>query len=521
MLFNSLSFLFVFMPVVLLGFLLLRRTGQVELIIVWLIFASFAFYAAWEPIYIVLLLTSILFNYAAGMAVLRTRSLAILWMGIAGNVLSLSYFKYIGFLTHNINWLFGVNYKPSSIVLPLGISFISFVQIAFLVDIYRGEVKTIDFRRYALFASYFPHLIAGPIIRYNEVAVQFTRRILIDIRSADVATGAALIIIGLFKKVVLADGLAPLVSPTFRFATEGLPVTFFDAWLAAIAFAFQIYFDFSGYSDVAIGLSLLFGVRLPLNFASPYKAGSIIEFWRRWHMSLSRWLRDYVYISLGGNRHGAVRRYVNIMAVMLLGGLWHGASWMFVVWGGLHGYYLILNHAFRNVMQHSVSRRLYLNRILPPLGSCLVFPAVVVAWVFFRAETWDAATLMLDAMAGNQPYIVVPEHLQLLLGPLRQWAVDFFSLRPGDIITFAETGRGAYPALFLILCGLICFLGPNSQEVVHYSVSRSRTAAATTRDFLFSLRPTPVHAAAFSILALWALLRIYAGEPGEFIYFQF
>ena len=349
-------------------------------------------------------------------------------MAIAVNIAFLAYFKYTNFILLTYSTVSRADFRPAAILLPLGISFITFIQIAFLVDVYRRRTDDLGLAKYALFVSYFPHLIAGPIIHHKEVMSQFTNERIRGVSQADVAIGISLIVIGLFKKVVMADTLAGHAALGFRLAGEGQPISFFDAWGASLAFTFQIYFDFSGYSDIAIGLSRLFGIKLPINFNSPYKAGSIIEFWRRWHITLSRFLRDYLYIPLGGNRGGVFRRYLNLFLVMLIGGLWHGASWLFVVWGGLHGIYLIINHAFRHVMQLPGIVRSGLPRILVPLSSLLVFPAVVFAWVFFRAPTWDGAMVMLRAMAGSNG-ILLPERFQSILGPFRETIMMCFTCR--------------------------------------------------------------------------------------------
>jgi len=283
--------------------------------------------------------------------------------------------------------LTGGKVSPVHIVLPLGISFFTFTQIAFLVDAWRGEANELNFSRYGLFVTFFPHLIAGPIVHHRELMPQFAGRKAGRWNGLNVNLGLAFFILGLFKKVAIADGLAPWANEVFGASSQ---LGFGHSWSGALAYTLQLYFDFSGYSDMAIGLGLLFNIRLPDNFDAPYRAGNISEFWRRWHMTLSRFLRDYLYIPLGGNRLGEPRRRVNLMVTMLLGGLWHGAGWTFVIWGGYHGVLLVLHHLWNNWR--------------PPLSAFVARPitflAVVVGWVFFRAENMAKARSLLGSMAG-------------------------------------------------------------------------------------------------------------------------
>lgn len=302
------------------------------------------------------------------------------------------------FFVENINYLTHANLSSLNIVLPLGISFFTFTQIAFLVDCYRGLVKQFRLLHYGLFVTYFPHLVAGPIIHHKEVMPQFDKNRTFHFNYRNFLLGTSIFAIGLFKKTVLADYLGALANPIF----DGyLPhISTLDAWVAALSYTFEIYFDFSGYSDMAIGLSLLIGVKLPVNFYSPYKSVDIIEFWRRWNMTLSRFLRDYLYIPLGGNRNGFCRRYLNLIITMVLGGLWHGASWTFVLWGFLHGFYLTINHAWRALKK-------YLNIqsnngfLFNFFSGMITFLAVVIAWVIFRAPNFLVAREILEAMFGQ------------------------------------------------------------------------------------------------------------------------
>src|SRR5579859_2518053 len=343
MLFSSYTFLFQFLPAVALAFAAARRHSPRAGILV-LAVASLFFYGAWKPIYLLLLIASIGANFSLGLLMEDgSRRRAVGMLGVALNLALLCYFKYTNFIFDNINVLTGAPLPLLNIVLPLGISFFTFQQIAYLVDVMRGARVERDIVSYTLFVSFFPHLIAGPLVHHAEMIPQFKRG-RTGRSSVLAARGLAIFAAGLFKKVVIADNLAQFVSPVFTHLDAGGGVTMPWAWLATLSYTLQIYFDFSGYSDMAVGLALLFGIRLPVNFRSPYKALSITDFWRRWHITLSRFLRDYLYIPLGGNRLGERRRYLNLMLTMLLGGLWHGAGWNFLIWGGLHGVYLSLNH---------------------------------------------------------------------------------------------------------------------------------------------------------------------------------
>jgi alginate O-acetyltransferase complex protein AlgI len=398
MLFSSYTFLFQFLPATALAFAAARRHSPRAGIMV-LVAASLFFYGAWRPVYLLLFAASVAVNFGLGLRMedpLRRRRIGT--FGIALNLAVLCYFKYTNFIFDSLNTLTGAPLPFVNIILPLGISFFTFQQIAYLVDVMRGARVERDIVSYTLFVSFFPHLIAGPLVHHAEMIPQFKRGR--TGRSAVLAArGLAIFVAGLFKKVVIADNLAQFVSPVFAHLDAGGGVTTPWAWLATLAYTLQIYFDFSGYSDMAIGLALLFGIRLPVNFRSPYQAVSIIEFWRRWHITLSRFLRDYLYIPLGGNRLGENRRYLNLLVTMLLGGLWHGAGWNFLVWGGLHGSYLGINHLWRGWRGVKAD---------PPktgwatkgFGWAITFFAVVVAWVFFRARTASGAWQMLGGLFG-------------------------------------------------------------------------------------------------------------------------
>ncbi|RMH12330.1 MAG: MBOAT family protein [Planctomycetota bacterium] len=406
MLFNTYIFLFAFLPVTLVGyFVLTARDKTRPAAIAWLVIASLFYYGYWEPKYLALIGVSILVNYAFGLVLSdETRSgvqrRSVLVTGTAINLGLLGYFKYAAFTVNSVNAVFGLELPAPHIVLPLAISFFTFQQIAYLVDAYRGLTREYRFIDYCLFVTFFPQLIAGPIVHHKEMLPQFEEKSALRPRADNFAVGMTILVIGLFKKVVIADTVAVFANLMFDGAAAGHEPTFAEAWLGSLAYTFQLYFDFSGYSDMAIGLGRLFGIKITVNFNSPYKARNITEFWRRWHMTLSRFLRDYLYISLGGNRKGPTRRYINLMVTMVLGGLWHGAGWTFVAWGTLHGIYLCVNHLFHAIRKKIGWAASSDGPVMHLSARTLTFLVVIVGWVFFRATSFDAAWVVLESMAG-------------------------------------------------------------------------------------------------------------------------
>ena len=410
MLFTDPIFLTKFLPLVLLGFFatLFSKTKWHSQIV--LIGASLIFYSWFKSEYLVLLIGSMTANYILAKHILARpespKAKRVLAFGIVANLALLGVYKYLGFLTININALFDIGLPNPALLLPLAISFFTFQQISYLCDSYAGKMKASSHtpREYALFVTFFPQLIAGPIVHHSEMMPQFRKTIAPTVRAAMFCEGICLFALGLFKKLAIADSIAPYATLVFASVDGGAGVTAMTAWGGALAYTFQIYFDFSGYSDMAIGLGLLFAIRLPWNFNSPYKSENMSEFWRRWHMTLSRWLRDYLYIPLGGNRHGKFRQYINNFATMVLGGLWHGAHWNFIIWGALHGFYLIINQFVR-----AIAKAFGILDIVETATSirvtswAITFLAAVVAWVFFRATTTTGAFSMVQSMFGFSP----------------------------------------------------------------------------------------------------------------------
>lgn len=487
MLFNAPEFLFVFLPAtLLLCWLADRYLGRRACVAV-LIAASLYFYASWRVWALAVLAASVGVNMGLGQWMLRRprQQPWLLAIGIAFNLGLLAYFKYTNFFLTNLG------YGALAILMPIGLSFITFQKIAFLMDIRRGHIREIRPMEYILFASFFPQLIAGPIVHYRDVVGQFMQKL--HVTADNIGAGLGVFAIGLAKKTVLADMLATYADPIFtRAASES--ITFYSAWLAALAYTFQLYFDFSGYCDMAMGLGLMFGITLPINFLSPYKSRSIIEFWRRWHITLSQFLRDYVYIPLGGNRTGALRRYANLWVVMLLGGFWHGAAWTFIVWGALHATYLVINHAWSDRG----------HRLPAWLGWFVTALALVVGWVIFRAPGLGAAAHVLQGMVGMggfqlPPFMALP--LNAILGQ------PYVALDPIANLTALLGTFWVAVAL-----GIACLL-PNSMQ-------------------LHGLAPEPLHGwqrwrrtlvapAATGILLWLALTKVFSATPTPFLYFQF
>jgi len=499
LLFTSGEFLFVYLPITLLVFFAAARFAGRAAAAAWLAVASLIFYGYWRIEHTLLLVLSIAFNYAFGEWILRARhtgrpsSRLLLGIAIAVNLATLAYFKYADFFLRTAADLSGTDIPLLGIVLPLGISFFTFTQIAYLVDVHAGKVVERNPIHYALFVTYFPHLIAGPVLHHAEMMPQFRNPEIYRPALRNFTIGLAFLLMGLAKKVLIADTVAPVANMVFG-AGADVALTASAAWLGVIAYTLQIYFDFSGYSDMAVGLSLLIGVRLPYNFNSPYKAWNISEFWRRWHMTLSRFLRDYLYVPLGGNRHGRARRYVNLMVTMLLGGLWHGASWTFVVWGGLHGAYLVVNHFWQWLRE-----RLGWQRPVTGVASiftgglsvALTLLCVMIGWVFFRAVDTDTARNILASMFGVGDGGV-----------------------PLESLAGYSLGTGVWTALF----SLIALFGRNSQQLIDGTLTAwldRRSAGARHAEWLAWM------SGAMCVGVAWMAVAAASRNVIEFIYFNF
>lgn len=523
MLFNSYIFIFAFLPLAVAGYYLIGAFGRKTSAIVWLIACSLFFYGWWNPVYLLLLVISIVFNYSISNFLFperrkRPAAKLALVIGIGGNLAALAYFKYANFFVDTINSVSGADWTLEKIILPLAISFFTFQQITYLVDTYRGLQKDRKFLHYCLFVTFFPQLIAGPIVHHSEMLPQFARDSIGRIGTDRIAIGVTIFLIGLFKKTVLADNIGVYADRIYSAAENGEGITFLEAWVGVFSYSFQIYFDFSGYSDMAIGLGWLFGIRLPVNFYSPYRSQNIIEFWRRWHMTLSRFLKDYLYIPLGGSRKGAGRTRINLMITMLLGGLWHGAGWTFVIWGALHGFYLLANHSWRD-------RTFLTSMSFPPALSrgiswLVTFLAVGIAWLFFRAESLDGAMRMLSGIGGING-IVLPDTYHGYLGPLGPAAAALgIEFRSALTIPYFE-GVTQIAELALLLA--ICLIFPNTTQLVRALGSAAMTQTGkfgqSARGAWIEWSPSAPWAIAIGLLGLAAILGISADN--KFLYFDF
>ncbi len=447
--FTYFEYIIIFIPLVLIAYFLINSRGLYRPASFFLIGASLLFYGLWRPVFVPLLLLSILVNFAVGTALTRhgpgaMKKKTLIIAGLCFNIGLLGYFKYMNFFIQNINLLFGSDIGPMKILLPLGISFYTFLQISFIVDCYRGKIMAIDPLRYLEFVTFFPKLLQGPITTHDEMVAQFgdpgTKRVNYE----NIARGLLLLAIGLIKKMVIADNLAVWANTGF----DSAPVlNFLEAWFAALSFIFQVYFDFSGYSDIAIGIALMFNIKLPLNFDSPYKATDIQDLWRRWHITFQRFMRDYVYISLGGSRKGEARLYFNLIITFIIGGFWHGAGWGFIFWGALNGVALIVHRIWRKT-------GVVMNDHLARAATFLFF---LFSGVYFRAASLQDAFKVHRGMLGLEGF-ALPESLKGLpfLKPL---AAD-----RGNWL--AHLGPEQYHFIYLILASIvIIFFMKNSMEL--------------------------------------------------------
>ena len=484
----------------------------------WLVGSSLFFYGWWNPVYVGLIILSILFNYSLGVLLGNRPSKPILVVGIASNLCLIGYFKYANFFVDNYNIIAHGNIHLKTIVLPLAISFFTFQQITYLIDAYRGLTLEYDLLHYCLFVIFFPQLVAGPIVHHKEMMPQFTAQNCGKIEVSHFAVGVTLFVLGLFKKVVIADNLAPIATPVFQAAEHCVTLTLFEAWGGALAYTFQLYFDFSGYSDMAIGLARMFGIILPVNFFSPYKAGSIIEFWRRWHITLSRFLRDYLYFPLGGNRRGKVRSYFNLTVTMLLGGLWHGAGWTYIIWGAMHGILLAINHAWITIFPHTACHIARQSCVRNAFFRILTFSAVVIAWVVFRAESLTGALNMYASMFGFNG-ISLPPGVCAKLGSLTM-VNGLVEVTSDGMFHNYVFGDIRYGIMLLFISLLIVWFTPNSIEWLRREqpalgidgfVSGKKSYFVWKFNVMFAL-----------LLALITLVCVFSmAAPSEFLYFQF
>jgi alginate O-acetyltransferase complex protein AlgI len=546
MLFNSVEFLFFFLPATLLGFYLLGQVSR-NAALRWLIVASLVFYAWWRPLNVLIISPSIIVNYVIARILLCWRlsdseatgriSKLVLALGILFNVAFLGVFKYTDFVLGSVNDVFATNLVLLHIILPLGISFITFQKIAFLVDVQAGRVRAFTFQDYCTFVLFFPQLIAGPIVHYREMMPQF-HTVSCRLETENVAVGITLLFFGLFKKVVLADGIARFVTPIYQHAVAGNRTSLLLAWMAALGFTLQIYFDFSGYTDMALGLARFCGIRLPPNFDSPLRASNIIDFWLRWHMTLTRFLTAYIYNPMvlswtrrrlaNGRRGFTARRptagaFVSLLMVptittMFVCGLWHGAGYGFIVWGVLHGFYITINHGWRVAAARLWPDRAKYDRVMRPLGMALTFVTVTATMVFFRAPTMAAAIDLVKGMLGLNG-VGLPldlfKHLGSLGGALRAIGVI---AEPGNAADFTRT---VVWILFLTGIALAC---PNTLEILGRHEPALGVRPRPGKLVIGKVKiadwgPSLSWAVAMSVIAMMSIAHIRG--PSEFLYWNF
>lgn len=493
MLFNSYSFLIFFLPFSLVFFALFQSLKNKNHTIKYLFILSLVFYGYWNFSYLPLIVVSILFNYFTSLFIDKRPTA--FYIGLIGNIALLVYYKYSQFLLTNIDALLNIQINTLDTDLPLGISFFTFTQIAFLTDRYQRKINPPNLTDYGLFITFFPHLMAGPILHHKEIMPQFTNKLHRLLSWENIAIGLTIFSIGLFKKTMLADSLAPYANSIFDTASKS-QVTFSEAWLGSIAYSFQLYFDFSGYSDMAIGLARMFGIIFPLNFNSPYKSGDIITFWRRWHITLSRFLRDYLYIPLGGNRKGLLRRHINLLLTMLIGGLWHGAAWTFVLWGGLHGGYLVINHYWQHLKIHYLSSIINDQNLLYTIAARgITFIAVMVGWVYFKSDSIPTANNIIKSLWFS--------HFTL--------KSNIYSMHELKILVE-----------LIIINGSIIFWAPNTQQLLKNYSPAIETYPNEIGEYkikLFQWRPSVSLGALCALITIVSFLSL--GHVSEFLYYKF
>lgn len=502
MLFNSYAFIFLFLPLFLLAWQLTPANRLLTL------FAfSAAFYALWGLPWLLLLGCLIMLNYSLGkclawnepgepdpdapaLSVLSRK--ATLVMALILNLLPLIWFKYSAFIFQNLALLSNADWDFIPPPLPLGISFYSFIQIAWLVELYRGNFQLPTLTEYATFSGCFPYVISGPIVRYEQLGWQL--QTLKPLAAENLAMGFTLFSIGLAKKAILADSIGFYANAVFNAASQNWPLTMLEAWFGSLAYTFQLYFDFSGYTDMAIGLGLMIGLRLPENFNAPYRSTGIVDFWRRWHITLSSWLRDFLYIPMGGNRKGRPAQYRNLFLTMLIGGAWHGAGWTYILWGALHGFMLCINHYFRALIRGSGIAEILAHLPARIFFIILTFFCINFCWVLFRATSLEAALTMYTAMFS---------------GPLTNLASDAGggAMALANIFLPNRYIQGWQPLALLGLCACICWFLPTSQ------------AFLTGQCRWLTWKPNARWATAMALLAFVALAML--SRQTTFLYFQF
>lgn len=530
MLFNSYQFILLFLPITWLGYYLINKFSKNKLAIFWLIVCSLFFYSWWTPIYLILILFSLISNYFFAILIRSFQKKIFLIFGILLNLFLLGYFKYYNFFVDIISFTSNLELISKNIILPLGISFYTFQQITFLVDLYNKKIDNLNFKDFVIFIIFFPQLIAGPIVHHSQVIYQFRNINFIEKKTQYLLIGFSIFVIGLFKKVIIADNLSFYSSPVFFAAEQSMSISFLEAWSGVLCYSLQIYFDFSGYSDMAIGLGYMFGIKLPLNFDSPFKSRNIAEFWRRWHITLGIFFRDYVYypLSLFFTRFSLKKKrdfvtnftltiIIPSLITYLLIGIWHGSGVNFLFFGAIHAFYIIVNILWKR-LQGNFIKNLYKKYSLSSyfLSCFIVFLAYAISIVFFRATNYDSAIIIYNAMFDINN-IVVPDSwfilLQSIFGP------NFInnSVIKYDTLPFFF---GFNQLLIIFFLYLFCILAPNTKSLFHeYFPSLEGDNEKKFEFFKVSWKPNIFWSILICILFTFAVMNL--SNISEFIYFQF
>ena len=530
MLFNSYQFLIIFLPITWVVYYITNKFWSNSIALVCLIAASLFFYSWWNPIYFFLITISILVNFLIANLIYNYKKKIILIIGILFNLALIGYFKYFNFFIDIISFTSNIEFVTKQIILPLGISFYTFQQITFIVDIYNKKIDDLNFKNYTIFVTFFPQLIAGPIVHHSQILHQFKNNYFLENKFHYLAIGFSIFVIGLFKKVIIADNLSSYASPIFFAADQSMNLSFLEAWAGVLCYTFQLYFDFSGYSDMAVGLGYMFGIKLPINFNSPFKSTNIAEFWRTWHITLGNFIRNYVYypISIFLTRAAIVKKrnvFSNYLLMLiiptlityLLLGLWHGSGINFLIFGAIHGIYIIIYNLWKKCEGKYIKRFYKKNVFISYVISCLiVFFAFSFSLVFFRASNFDSALLILYAMI-NFNNIVIPESWFLLI----QSVIGFnFTSMTGITYDSLVFFYGFNQILIIILLYIFCLFGQNTMSIFHYHFPKTEKISKNGYEF-FCIFWKPNIYWAFIICLIFTYTFMNLSNISEFIYFQF
>ncbi len=517
MLFNSFAFILVFLPLTLMACHYARNSSK-DRAIYCLIICSLIFYGWWNVGYLTLVLFSLASNYIISSNLIATKPEKVrkfqIYLGIFINLSLLCYFKYYNFAIETLDSV-GIHYfETKTLILPLAISFITFQQIAFLCDCYFRKITQFRLKDYLLFITFFPQLIAGPIVYGPNMFPQYKKSNAFKICRSSLTIGFSIFLLGLFKKVFIADSFKPFADLVFS-SPSNVDITLIEAWGGVLCYGFQLYFDFSAYSDMAIGLARIFNIHLPINFNSPYKAKSVIEFWHRWHITLSIFLKDHIYIPLGGNRHGIPRKYSYLFITMVLGGLWHGAGFNFLIWGALHGIYLIMNHAWKDSSAKGYVISFLKTKIYNYLSLVMTFLAIMFAWAFFRAESLPCAINIIKGMTCING-MVIPEHyLNWSPIPNISYWLEHLHIHAGTIPLFQGSLEISVLALgFVLICKF-----PNTNQVFYNELPAYQDCLYPKKAGAIEWSTTKTWGMVFALISVIVLMMM--NNVTEFLYYQF